>query len=55
MGDAIVVTGMGIVTGIGVGVESTLDALLHCRSGVGPVRYLSTAHTDIPVCEVPMT
>ena len=55
MGDAIVVTGMGIVTGIGVGVESTLDALLHCRSGVGAVRYLSTAHTDIPVCEVPMT
>ena len=55
MGDAIVVTGMGIVTGIGVGVESTLDSLMHCRSGVGAVRYLSTAHTDIPVCEVPMT
>lgn len=54
MGDAIVVTGMGIVTGIGVGVESTLDSLMHCRSGVGAVRYLSTAHTDIPVCEVPM-
>ena len=55
MGDSIVVTGMGIVTGIGVGVESTLDSLMHCRSGVGAVRYLSTAHTDIPVCEVPMT
>ena len=55
MADTIVVTGIGIVTGIGVGVEATLDALLNGRSGVGPVRYLQTTHADIPVSEVPLS
>ncbi len=55
MQDAIVVTGMGIVTGIGVGKEATLDSLMQGRSGVGGFKYLETTHTDIPVCEVPLS
>ncbi len=55
MADCIVVTGMGIVTGIGVGKEATLASLLHSRSGVGRIKHLNTSHTDIPVCEVPLS
>lgn len=55
MAERIVVTGMGIVTGIGVGKESTLQSLLQGRSGVGTVKYLQTQHTEIPVCEVHLT
>lgn len=49
----IVVTGMGIISGLGVGKEQTLQALLAEQSAVGKVRYLQTEHTDIPVSEVP--
>lgn len=55
MAESIVVTGMGIVTGLGCGKEATLDALLHGTSGVGTVKYLDTSHTDIPVSEVQMS
>ena len=51
----IVVTGMGIISGLGVGKKQTLQALLSEQSAVGKVRYLQTEHTDIPVSEVPMS
>ena len=49
----IVITGMGIVSALGCGVESTADALLHSRSGIGRMRFLQTRHTELPVGEVP--
>lgn len=55
MAESIVVTGMGIVTGLGCGKEAIADALLHGVSGVGEVKYLDTSHADIPVCEVQMS
>ena len=55
MAEKLVVTGMGIISGLGVGKEKTLAALLAEKSSVGKIRYLNTEHTDIPVSEVPMT
>ncbi len=51
----IVVTGMGIISALGCGVEATADALLRERSGVGKMTYLRTKHADIPVGEVPFS
>ena len=55
MAEKLVVTGMGVISGLGVGKEKTLEALLAEKSSVGKIRYLQTEHTDIPVSEVPMT
>lgn len=44
---------MGIVSALGCGVESTADALLCSRSGIGRMRFLQTRHTELPVGEVP--
>ena len=53
MKEELVITGAGVVSAIGVGKAANLDSLLHARSGVAPVRYLSTSHKDFPVGEVP--
>ncbi|MDR1379990.1 MAG: beta-ketoacyl-[acyl-carrier-protein] synthase family protein [Tannerella sp.] len=50
--DEIYVTGAGVVSAIGMGKAATLDALINQRTGVAPIRYLRTSHTDIPVGEV---
>ncbi len=52
MRQKIVVTGMGVVSAIGHDRASNLEALRRGESGIGPVRYLSTAHTEFPVGEV---
>lgn len=46
------VTGAGIVSALGVGCDSTLRALTEGESGIGPIRHLSTTHSDIPAGEV---
>jgi len=51
----ILITGMGVVSAIGVGQAETLDALLNNRSGVGPLAYLKTEHKEFPVGEVKLT
>lgn len=51
----ILVTGMGVVSAIGVGKAQTLEALLANRSGVGPLKYLKTEHKEFPVGEVQLT
>ena len=51
--DNIVVTGMGIITSLGVGKETTLKKLISEEKVIGPIRHLQTKHTDIPVGEVP--
>lgn len=50
----IFVTGMGIVSGIGVGVDETLASLKHKKTGVGTLKYLNTVH-DIPCAEVKLS
>ena len=51
----IVITGMGIVSALGMGVETTVQRLLKAQSGVGTMRYLTSKHTHLPVGEVPMS
>src|SRR3712207_5253989 len=55
MRQKIVVTGMGVVSAIGHDRASNLEALRRGESGIGPVRYLSTAHTEFPVGEVKLS
>lgn len=55
MSGRIVITGMGIISSLGVGVGSTFEALTKGKSGVGHVEILPTAHTEMPVGEVRMT
>ena len=49
------VTGAGIVSAIGTGLEQTLRSLREKRSGVSGVRYLQTSHPEFPVAEVKMS
>ena len=51
----IIITGMGIVSALGNNVEENLCALRANRSGIAPMRYLKTSHTEFPVGEVKMT
>lgn len=55
MAERIFVTGAGIVSALGRGVEATYRALLHGDSCIGPVRHLHTEHTEFPVGEVDMS
>ena len=49
------ITGMGVVSAIGLNKAQTLEALLANRSGVGELRYLKTEHKEFPVGEVKLT
>ena len=51
----IVITGIGVISALGHGIEATADRLLRSESGVGKMRYLNTVHTEIPVAEVPFS
>ena len=51
----ILITGMGVVSAIGVGKAETLASLLDNRSGVGPLKYLKTDHKEFPVGEVKLS
>jgi 3-oxoacyl-[acyl-carrier-protein] synthase II len=55
MSKQVLVTGLGIVSGIGITVQETLESLLACRSGVGKITYLNTKHKDIPCSEVQLS
>ena len=55
MSGRIVITGSGIISAIGVGKEETLRSLTARRSGVGSLRHLQTAHSDLPCGEVNMS
>lgn len=45
------VSGIGIVSAIGIGVEANFASLLACRDGMGPVTLFDTIH-KVPVGEV---
>lgn len=55
MSERILVTGMGIISGLGYGKQATLDALCSKHSGIGKMKYLQTIHNYYPVSEVPMS
>src|SRR6056300_1089507 len=43
----VVVTGLGITSPLGTGIEKNWDALMHGRSGIGPITRFDS--TDLPV------
>ncbi len=53
MAHRIVVTGMGIISGIGNNVEETIESILQQKTGIGTLRYLDTVHAgELPGAEV---
>lgn len=50
----IVISGAGIVSALGIGLEPTLHALQQGACGIAPPRFLTTHH-PLPVGEVPMS
>jgi 3-oxoacyl-[acyl-carrier-protein] synthase-1 len=55
MAEKVLVTGAGIISAIGVGVDATLQSLLRGVSGISKVTHLPTEHTEIPVGEVALS
>lgn len=56
MNDRIAITGIGIVSALGLNVEENLIALKQGKSGIKPIRILDTVHkNDFLVGEVPFT
>lgn len=51
----IAITGIGIVSAIGMNTSETLQALLNEQSGIGAMHILGSVHTNLPVGEVPYT
>jgi 3-oxoacyl-[acyl-carrier-protein] synthase-1 len=52
MQQPVCVTGMGIISSIGISTDETLTALKNRCSGMGYITRFDTVHRDIPVCEV---
>ena len=55
MGGTVSISGMGILCAIGNNRQEVLNALLRKESGIGPMKYLSSVHTDIPVGEIQLS
>ncbi len=54
MSTKIVVTGYGIISSLGYGIEKTKQALLMEKNSIGRVRYIDTKHSEeLPCGEVP--
>ena len=51
----IVVTGLGIISALGVGKEATLQHLRAGKTAVGKIHILQTKHCDLPAGEVTLT
>lgn len=51
----IAITGIGIVSAIGNNCAETLQALLEQRSGIAPMRYVGSVHSEYPVGEVKLS
>ena len=51
----IVITGEGIVCAIGNDENSVAEHLMARRTGIGPVRHLSSVHHEFPVGEVKLS
>ena len=50
------VTGMGIISSIGMNTAEHLDSLLHLRTGFGKIELLPTIHKDtLPAFEIKIT
>lgn len=48
----VVVTGLGIISGIGSNVDETLESILKQKTGIGKLKYLNSIHKELPCAEV---
>ena len=55
MSNRILVSGAGIISAIGNNKQETLLSLQSRSSGIAPLRYLKTSHTEFPVGEIKLT
>lgn len=55
MTNRVFVTGAGIISALGVGVDATLQSLLRGESGIREVTHVQTEHKEFPVGEVPLS
>lgn len=55
MGEAVSITGIGIVCAIGNDAASVLKSLREGRSGIGRATHLDSIHSDLPVGEVSLS
>jgi 3-oxoacyl-(acyl-carrier-protein) synthase len=55
MNNTISVTGLGIICAIGNDADAVLDSLRKKESGVGPMKYLQSKHSYLPVGEVKLS
>ncbi|MBQ9285533.1 MAG: beta-ketoacyl-[Bacteroidaceae bacterium] len=55
MGEPLLITGMGIVSAIGLDSAETLQTLRAGKTGIRSLRYLKTAHHEFPVGEVQLS
>jgi 3-oxoacyl-[acyl-carrier-protein] synthase-1 len=52
MQPGVVITGVGIISAAGNGIEETLSSLFNLKSGIGTFRWLDSIHKEVPVAEV---
>lgn len=45
----VVVTGMGVVSPIGIGLEPFWDALIHCKSGIGTITRFDPSNSPVKI------
>lgn len=55
MAGKVFVTGAGIISALGVGLDATLQSLLKGKSGIGRITHLQTEHEEFPVGEVALS
>lgn len=56
MPEKIFITGIGIISSIGTGIDETIDSLKNSRSGIGEITLLDTAYkNELPAAEVKAT
>lgn len=52
MPDSVVITGIGVISALGLNAGDNFSALVNGRHGIAPVNFLQTIHKDMPVGEV---
>jgi 3-oxoacyl-[acyl-carrier-protein] synthase II len=45
----VVVTGMGVVSPIGIGIDAFWDSLIHCKSGIGPITRFDASEYPVKI------
>lgn len=48
-GNRVVVTGMGVVSPIGIGIDAFWDSLINCKSGIGPITRFDASEFPVKI------